>query len=113
MSSSSDNICGVTTMLVVVAPGATNAALVDACPYGQATTVKAQPGATGFSLIYLFGVGTGLTLAGSSLVAGYSNAWQMGMTETLTFDGATRFYLAATGATATFCLMRGLSTGSP
>lgn len=110
MASSSDNIFGITTMIVTLPTGATNAVLIDHCPFAQSTVVKY---CSGSSLIYLFGVGTGQTLTGTSLVAGYSNGYLLGGSEVLSFDGSTRFYAAAVGATGQICLMRGLSVGSP
>jgi hypothetical protein len=110
MPSSSDNIFGITATQVVLPTGATNAVLIDHCPYAQSTVVKY---ASGSSLIYLFGVGTGQTLTGTSLVAGYSTGYLLGGTEVLSFDGSTRFYAASVGATGVIYLMRGLSVGSP
>ena len=110
MSSSSDNIFGITTTVVTLPIGATNAVLIDHCPYAQSTVIKYDSGS---SLIYLFGVGTGLTLTGTSLVAGYSNGYLLGGTEVLSFDGSVRMYGASVGATGQIFLMRGLSVGSP
>lgn len=104
---SQQNIMGVTTQLVALTGGATNAVLVGSCPGAQSTAVKY---ASGHSLIYLFGVAAGGTLTGADLVTGYSNSWPLG-TEILSFDGNTRFYLAAVGGNAVVALMRGLSSG--
>ena len=105
---SQQNIMGVTTQLVSLTDGATNAVLVGNCAGAQSTAVKY---ASGHSLIYLFGIPAGMTaLTGSSLVAGYSAGWPLG-TEILSFDGNTRFYLASVGGDAVVALMRGLSSG--
>lgn len=105
---SNQNIMGVTTQLLALTGGATNAVLVGNCAGAQSTAIKY---ASGHSLIYLFGIAGGLTaLTGTSLVAGYSNGWPLG-TEILSFDGNTRFYVASVGGDAVVALMRGLSSG--
>lgn len=109
MGSSSDNIFGITASIVTMAPGATNAVLIDQCPYAQATTIKY---ASGSSLIYLFGVASGQTLTAAQMVTGYSNGYLIGASEVMNFDGAVRMYAASIGATGQLYLLRGLSNGN-
>lgn len=109
MASSSDNIFGITASVVTMVAGATNAVLIDNCPFAQSTVIKYNSGS---SLIYLFGVATGQTLTGAQMVTGYSSGYLLGGSEVLSFDGSVRLYAAAIGATGQIYLLRGLSTGA-
>lgn len=106
--SSSDAICGVGVTQVIVAPGATNAVFIGNVVRQTSTLVKYFTGGT--LEMHSANPLTGSTLSGPSLAPLIGTGYIFGTAEALTFDGPTRFYLMATGATATAMLIRGITT---
>lgn len=106
---------GVSTALLTIAPGATNALLVKGIPGQGAWLVKYGTGGS----LEIVGApplpdanGTGATAwAAASLVPLLGTGYLMDSGEPISGDGPTRFYLMATGATTTAYILRGLTSG--
>lgn len=107
MSRDSD-IYGVNTLPIIVPPGATLAVLREGAAGQAATLLKWYSGGS----ISIIGCTVGSTLTAAELVsAGNSGGYILGTAEALSVDGPTRFYLMATGTTATVMQIRGLTSG--
>ena len=102
------DIYGVNTLPFVIAPGETNAILIEPRAGQCATLLKYFSG----NSVMIIGCTVGSTLTGAELVsAGNSLGYVMGTSEVVMMDGGARFYLMAIGATATVMSIRGLSQG--
>jgi hypothetical protein len=111
MSSSSDNIFGIGTTQVVIAPGGSFAQYINMGPRVTSLLVKYASGGTlEIQAAYL-----GTTMLGASLTAaagtGYifagATTGQFG--EALSLDGPARFYLIAGGSTTTAMILAGIT----
>lgn len=114
MGSSSDQIFGITTSILTVPPGATNAVLITPGPYVTATLIKYASGGS----VSIFGnpfqvSGVSSVITGTSLVTGFSGSYLLGASEALSIDGPAQFYVAATGTTALISVLQGLTQGIP
>lgn len=105
MASSSDSIFGLVPSQIVVAPGATNAQFVDITSRQGAINLKYFAGGT----LEIHHAINGSTMAGASLAPLIGTGYIMGTSEILSIDGPARFYLMATGTTATAMLLKGLT----
>lgn len=110
------DVLGFTNAVLTVQPGATLALLVTPVP-GQVSTVLKYGAGGSLEIVGapppLSNINSpGTTVwAGSSLVTLQGTGYLLGTAEALSWDGSSRFYLIATGATATAYLLRGLSSG--
>lgn len=94
--------------LMTIAPGGGTLGLLVNPLNGEITSLLKY--FTGGSLeIFQAPLGTTAPAAGYSLVPG--TGYLLGTSESLTFDGAVRYYLVATGATAQAYSLKGLSQG--
>ena len=108
MAFSGDSIQGLGVTQIIVGPGATNAVFINLQPRQVSTLVKYVTG--GSMEIHSANILTGSTLSGASLAPLIGLGYLFGTTEAINFNGPTRFYLMATGATATAHLIRGLTS---
>lgn len=101
------DLYGVSTALISVPLGATVALLMQPAPGEVASTIKYVSGGS----LEIHGAPVGTTAPGGSLVTLNGTGYIFGTSEVLSFDGATRYYLMATGATVVCAQIRGLSSG--
>lgn len=105
----SNNIYGLSSVPVVVPPGATLAVLRVGTEGQQAQLLKYFSGGS-VSIIGITPLGA--TYSAAELVsAGNSGGYLLGTNEVVSIDGAARYYLMATGATAVVMQLKGLSQG--
>lgn len=109
-----DDLAGFAPLQQIVPPGITNAVLISDPAYSVGGAIEYVSGG---SLLIMRAPGQvngtyGSTYSGAELIAGYSAGqfWKVGA-GALNYNGAARYYLAATGATASCQLLRGLSAG--
>lgn len=76
---------------------------VTVLPSQSVITIKIAAGGS----LEIFG-GTFATLNGASVAFGWGKGYLMGATEVFSFNATGNFYLAATGATVTASLIRGI-----
>lgn len=101
------DIYGVTCEVLNVGAGPTFAQVVVACQYEVASVLKY---ASGGSLVVM-GCPPGSTHTGATITFLTSRSYLMDVGEALNFDGANRYYVVATGATAVAYVMH--TVGSP
>lgn len=103
-----NRIFGLNTIPFIVPPGATLALLVEGVQGQGAQLLKYGSGGS----CQIIGVTLGTTMTAAQLVsAGNSGGYLMGTSEAVSIDGAARYYLMATGSTATIMQIRGLTAG--
>jgi len=101
------DIYGLGATRVVIAPGATNAVLIQGINYQSASLFKYFSGGS----LEIINCPVGSTLTGAQLVTATGGGYLMDAGEKLSVDGAARYYAMATGATTTAMLLYGLSSG--
>lgn len=106
MSSSSNDIFGVSPLSVAVPPGGSLAIYVEGLERQTSVLVKYFSGGT----LEIHQALLGTTMAGASLNALQGTGYIFGTSEAVSVDGPARFYLMATGSTAVAKLLRGLTT---
>jgi hypothetical protein len=125
MSAPSQLTYSLNTTRTFIGVGATLALFVDVQPGQIATTVKYMNGGTleilppTLGMSFVPGVSTvnqGIFLGGSTqslamLAALSGTGYLMGSSEVLSFNGPTRFYLSALGATTLVCVIRHFGAG--
>ena len=109
-TSSDDTITGLEPVRFVVAPGATLFQLVDG-PGGAGRNSLTFKYVSGGSL-EIINAAYGQTLTAGAGVTLQGTGYLMGATEVLNFNGAPRFYIMATGTTATAHAIFGKSSGN-
>lgn len=102
---SSDAIYGVGATQVIVPPGATNAQFIDVVSREVGIVFKYFTGGT----LEIQTAVNGTTMSGASLAGLLGTGYILGTAEVMSIDGPCRFYLMATGTTATAHVLRGLS----
>lgn len=108
----SDN-SGFIGQMIIVPSGATNAVLMEAVG-GQGSAIIKYGSGGSLEIVQAPCAGisfpTGATTwAGASLVALNGTGYLMGAAEAIQYDGAARYYLIATGATAIAYSLKGLT----
>lgn len=114
MPINNDDISGLQPRQIAVGIGATNAVLVEGVGGQGGAMMKYISGGSCMIVQAPMGISFGgaTTWTGTSLIAelAANNVWPIG-SEIISLDGAARFYLMATGATAVVGIMRGLTPG--
>jgi hypothetical protein len=104
------DIAGFTCGVLTIAPGATNAYLMQPTVYQVAQIVKYLNGGS----LEIHGLAFGQTnWTSASLAALPGTGYLLSTTEAVPYDGAARYYLMATGATVQCCFIRGLAQSTP
>lgn len=102
-----NNIYGVSAAVITVGIGASLARLIEPVPGECASVIKYFTGGS----LEIIGAPPGTTYAGATVTALAGTGYLFGTAEAMNIDGAGRYYLIATGATAQCYLLRGLSQG--
>lgn len=107
---SQDDIFGLKTFTRAIPSGFTNAVLVTNESFESGSVFEQVSGGT----VWITGVSMGQTLSAADLDAiftGATNLFLMQSGRSINIDGAPRYYVAATGATAVVQWLRGTRAG--